>query len=110
MSAQLTIDDAIAAGDQAMNACAAKAERRDPDFSRKAEEAILAHLRVVGECSGEELTDVARARGAVPHDDRAFGGVFKGMSGRGLIEHRGFCLRAKGHATAGGRIWGLVRQ
>jgi hypothetical protein len=109
MAAQMSIDDAIAAGAQAMTACVAKAERRDPEFSRKAEEAILAHLRVVGRCSGEELTDIARARGAVPHDDRAFGAVFKSLAHRHAIRAVGYCERKKGHGTAGGRIWGLVQ-
>jgi hypothetical protein len=106
---QLTLDDAIAAGDEAMAACAAKAERVNPEFSRKAEEAILAHLRIVGQCSGEVLTDVARARGAECHDARAFGPIFKSLARRGLIRHVDYCLRTKGHGTAGGRIWGIAQ-
>lgn len=90
------------------NACAAKAQRSDPEFSAKAEAAILAHLRVVGQASGEVLTDIAIASGARPHDARAFGGVFQSMSRRGLIRTVGFCLRSKGHGTAGGRIWGIA--
>jgi hypothetical protein len=106
---QLTIDDALAAGEVAMTACVDKAQRKDPEFSRKAEEAILAHLRAVGHCSGEVLTDVARAHGAVPHDDRAFGAVFMSLARRSRIRTVGFCARTKGHGTSGGRIWGLVQ-
>lgn len=106
---QMSLDDALAAGESAMTACTSKAERKDPEFSRKAEEAILAHLRIVGKCSGEVLTDVARGHGAVPHDDRAFGSVFQSLARRGRIRTVGFCARTKGHGTAGGRIWGFVQ-
>lgn len=110
---QLAIDfnslaEASATGAAAAQACTAKAERQDPEFSAKAEKAILAHLAVVGRASGEVLTDVAIAHGARPHDARAFGGVFQSMSRRGLIRTVGFCLRTKGNGTAGGRIWELV--
>lgn len=106
---QLTIDHAIAAGEQAMQSCIDHAHRKDPDFSRKAEEAILAHLHAVGQCSGEVLTDIARAHGAVPHDDRSFGAVFQSLARRNRIRTVGFCVRTKGHGTAGGRIWGIVQ-
>ena len=113
MSLQLSIDfnslsAASETGEQAGNACLAKAKRIDPEFAYKAEQAILWHLRIVGQASGEVLTDVAIAHGARPHDARAFGPVFKAMARRGLIRTVGYCLRTKGHATAGGRIWGLV--
>jgi hypothetical protein len=106
---QLTIEDAIAAGDDGMSRCLDKAVKRDSEFTEKATAAIVAHLQVVKECSGEVLTDVARAKGAVPHDDRAFGAVFKSLARRGVIRHVGFCLRTKGHGTAGGRIWGIAQ-
>jgi hypothetical protein len=107
---QTTLDfDAREAGESAANACTDKALRADPTFTAKAQEAILAHLRVVGQASGEVLTDVAIAHGARPHDQRAFGSVFSGLSKKHLIRTVGFCMREKGHGTAGGRIWGLVR-
>lgn len=98
-----------ATGSAAAQACIEKAQRTDPEFSKKAEQAILSHLQAVGSASGEVLTDIARAHGAIPHDDRAFGAVFQGLSRRGLIRTVGFCLRTKGHGTAGGRVWGLIR-
>lgn len=104
---QLTIEHAIAAGQHGMAISMAKAQEVDPLFSEKAKAAILAHLRVVGSASGEVLTDVARAHGARPHDDRAFGGVFQSLSRAGLIRTVGYCARTKGHGTAGGRIWGI---
>jgi hypothetical protein len=100
---------ARAEGDAAGQRCAAKAARIDPEFSKKAEAAIMAHLHVVGQASGEALTDIAVAVGARPHDARAFGPVFKSLARRGLIRTVGFCTRTKGHGTAGGRIWGLCR-
>lgn len=107
MNAQMTIQDAIAAGEHAMGLCLEKAEDKDPGFGAIAREAILAHLRVVKRCSGEELVNVARAKGARPHDDRAFGGIFQSLSRGKLIRHAGYCLRTKGHGTAGGRLWEL---
>lgn len=98
-----------AVGESAANACEAKARRGNPEFTEKAEAAILAHLRAVGTASGEALTDVAMAHGARPHDARAFGAVFGRLSRRGVIRTVGFCMRAKGHGTAGGRIWGLCQ-
>lgn len=105
---QVTLDEAIEAAERGMALAIDKAQRTDPTFSERASAAILAHLRVVGECSGEELTDIARSHGAVPPDDRAFGSVFKSLSRKGLIRHAGFCLRRKGHATAGGRVWRIA--
>ena len=99
---------ARAIGESAANACTAKAQRSDPEFTTKAKAAILAHLRVVGKASGEDLVNVAIAHGARPHDARAFGSVFQSLSRSGEIRTVGFCLREKGHGTAGGRIWSIT--
>lgn len=104
----LDFDAARATGDAAATACMRKARKIDPDFSEKAEAAILAHLRSVGNCSCEVLTDAAMANGVRCHDARAFGAVFRGLARRGLIRTVGYCMRSKGHGTAGGRVWGLV--
>jgi hypothetical protein len=108
---RLAIDfsTARAAGEQAGNACLEKAKRVDPDFAQKAAAAILAHLRACGSASGEELTDIAIAHGARCHDQRAFGSVFSTLARKGLIRTVGFCLRSKGHSTAGGRVWGICQ-
>lgn len=105
---QLSIFDAIEQGQEAAGRCLDKAQRIDPSFSEKARSAILGHLRVVGSASGEVLTDVAMAHGARCHDGRAFGPVFSGLARAGLIRTVSFCIRSKGHGTAGGRIWALV--
>lgn len=91
-------------------ACNDKANRNDATFSAKAQDAIVAHLRA---CEGfransEDLVDIARAKGAVPHDDRAFGQVFRQLAKRGLIHTVGYALRRKGKGAAGARIWALV--
>jgi hypothetical protein len=106
---QMSIDfDARQAGETAAVACHDKAVSIQPTFSEVAETVILAHLRANGDTAGEVLTDIAVAHGARPHDQRAFGAVFSRMSRRGLIRTVGFCMREKGHGTAGGRIWGLT--
>lgn len=105
----MQIQESVEAGERGMQLCLIKAQKQDPGFAQKAESAILLHLTAVGEASGEMLTDIAMAHGARPHDARAFGSVFKSMARRGLIRTVGYCLRTKGHATAGGRVWGLVR-
>jgi len=111
MNQQLAIDFNAARelGEQAAAACLAKARRADPEFSEKAAAAILAHLRVVRQASGEVLVDVAIAMGARCADSRAFGGVFQSLARKGLIRTVGFCLRTKGRGTAGGRIWSICQ-
>jgi hypothetical protein len=96
------------AGERGMSLSLEKAEKADPQFKDKAREAILAHLKAVGQASGEDLVDIAIAHGAIPPDARAFGGVFQALARKGLIRCVGFTLRRKGHGTAGGRVWGLV--
>lgn len=100
-----TFYSAQIAGEEAMRASLQKAERRSPGFAETAKEAILAHLKAVGQASGEDLVDIAIAHGAVPPDARAFGGVFNSLSRAKLIRCVGFTLRRKGHGTAGGRLW-----
>lgn len=77
------------------------------EFSRKATEFILAHLKEHGECPGEDITDACKAAGIKPDDDRAFGSVYMMLSRRKMIVKAGFCQRRKGHATSGGNIWKL---
>ena len=76
-----------------------------PTFKAQAMRYVVGHLKIHGEASGEDITDACKAAGIVPHDDRAFGSVFQSLVRDGLIECAGFCLRKKGHGTAGGRIW-----
>lgn len=98
------------AGKAASESCTAKALRSDPTFVQKAQQAILAHLRVVGSASGETLVDIAIASGARCKDARAFGSVFAGLAHKKLI----WCVRsdlprARGHGTSGGKLWAIGR-
>jgi hypothetical protein len=101
----MTLPQSREAGEQASQACLDFAQHLDPDFPEKARTAILEHLRVVRRCSGEELVNIATAKGARAHDARAYGGIFSSLARAGLIRQSGSCLREKGHGTAGGRIW-----
>lgn len=111
MQTQLSIFDAIAAGQEAAGRCLDRAVRSDPSFADRAKVAILAHLATHGPTSGEDLTEACKKSGIVPSDDRAFGGVFLG-----LINPRNpqiTCLRSDlprkhGHGTSGGKLWALV--
>lgn len=109
---QLTIEHAIAAGEQGMQRAADAAERQDPDFRAKATHAMLAHLRAapLKQAAGEDLVDAALAAGAIPPDARAFGGIFLALSRRNVIR----CLRSdlprrRGHGTTGGKLWALCQ-
>lgn len=99
------IELARAAGEQAGNACLDKAQRVADFDSAGASAFILRRLQAMGPQSGESLTNAAKAAGFVAHDDRAFGPVFGSLSRRGQIRCVGYCDRAKGHGTAGGRVW-----
>jgi hypothetical protein len=71
---------------------------------------VLEHLTLNGPTTAEALTNECKRRGAVPHDDRAFGPVYRRLLGRRQIEPCGTAIRTKGHGTAGGRIWKLTSQ
>jgi hypothetical protein len=94
------------AGQAAAEACTAKAERVAAFDTTAAKAEILKALASAGRpMSGEELVDHCQRAGIVPHDARAFGSVFKALSGSGLIEAVGYAARRKGHGTAGARLW-----
>lgn len=96
-------------GEEAAQACVDKAERV-ADFDRDGcRRFALGWLARHGRASGEAITDACKAHGYRPHDDRAFGAVFGVLSLRNLIRCVGMCERTKGHGTAGGRIWEIVR-
>lgn len=96
-----------AARDAAIASVSANAEEASPGFAERAAEFVLDRL-TSGPASGELLTDACRNAGIVPHDDRAFGGVFLRLSRRGLIVKAGTCQRRKGHGTSGGTVWALA--
>lgn len=85
----------------------AVAENAGEDFIFKARQFVLTKLRE-GEASGEQLTEACKAAGIKPHNDKAFGAVYGGLSRDKLIVRSGFCARTKGHGTGGGSIWRLA--
>jgi uncharacterized protein YbjT (DUF2867 family) len=97
------------AGQHGMQISLQAAERHDPSFADRAKTAMLAHLRAVGQASGEDLVDVAIAHGCRAPDARAFGGVFQSLSRQNVIR----CIRSdlprkRGHGTSGGKLWELA--
>lgn len=99
-----TLAAARAAGQLGQHLATDRAERETPNFSARAEAAILAKL-ATGPASGEDLTDHVRASGVEFKDGRALGCVIGSMSRRNLIRVVGTCPRRRGHGTAGGLIW-----
>ena len=84
------------------------AARIAPDFPDAARAAILEYLDQHVEASGEDITDAVKARGIVPHDDRAFGAAYAALRRAGLIAQAGWTERRKGHGTGGARLWRRV--
>lgn len=103
-----TVAHARAAGAEAGDRAADRAERQDDGFRERAAAFVLAYLAQHGISSGELITDAAKLAGIRPPDDRAFGPVYAALARRQQIVAAGFCARLKGHGTAGGRLWRLV--
>lgn len=86
------------------------AENVGETFLAAAKDFVLRYLegRTGHEAPGEEITDACKSAGIVPaRDDRAFGPVYQSLARAGRIKRMGYCLRKKGHGTAGGIIWRL---
>ena len=107
MQLELSLDAPRKRGQRAADRCAEKAVRVSDFDVGAAQNFVKGWLARYGQQSGEDLVDAAVAHGHRPHDSRAFGSVFKGLVRKGIIECAGFCLRRKGNATAGGRLWRL---
>jgi hypothetical protein len=102
-----SLSQARAMGEFRAGQASARAEQKNPGFAESAANAMLAHLDAVREAPGEDLVDIARAKGARPTDDRAFGSIFTRLRKAGEIHDTGRrAPRKKGHGTEGGRIWG----
>jgi hypothetical protein len=99
---------ARAAGELLAEKAADRAERSDPDFRERAQTFVLRYLTEYGISSSELITDAAVLAGISPPDTRAFGSVYRKLSRENKIVCAGFCARAKGHGTAGGRLWRLA--
>jgi hypothetical protein len=103
------VRSARAAGQDASEQCAAKAERTTTFSTHLAREWVLNHLDRHGPTSGEDLVDGMKSSGMQTHDDRCFGPVFSSLVRDERITQYGMSLRRKGHGTAGGVIWRIVR-
>jgi len=102
---QLSLPLAQRLGEHAMLRTQIRAENAEPGFTERAADFIAWYLRARGPTPGELLTDLCKAHGIKPPDDRAFGPVFKSLLRRGEIRQAGWCERRKGHGTGGGRVW-----
>lgn len=102
---QLTIDDALAAGEAAIRQVSANAGK---EFAEQAAAYVIYLLRSFGPMTREQLTDGCKAMGIRPHNDKAFGGVYKGLSRQGKIRSLGVSRRTKGHGSNGGNLWEVV--
>lgn len=76
-----------------------------PDFLERAAAFVEQTLRERGASSGEVLVSLCELAGIRSTDSRHFGAVLRRLSARGVIECCGYCERAKGHGTAGARLW-----
>lgn len=95
-------------GERLANLAADKAERDEEGFTEIARAFVLQYLGQHGASSGEVITDAAKVAGIRPHDDRAFGAIYAWLSRQNRITAVGWCQRAKGHGTGGGRLWVLA--
>ena len=95
-------------GQEASERAEEKANGQVPGFTERALEHIRSVAQALGPESkvrGEDLVNGAKLAGIRPHDDRAFGAVFRKAVREGLIVPVGFAPRTKGHGTAGGRVY-----
>lgn len=104
----LDFDSARAIGQQMADACADRADALASGFSERARLFVLEFLSA-GDSWSEEIVDAAMEAGIRPHDARAFGAVFAGLSRTHRIRPVEYGRRLKGHGTAGAIKWALVR-
>lgn len=105
---QLTLDQARARGEQAMQRVETNAEQYFDEFRSRAAAFVVDYLARQGPSSGEAITNACRSAGIIPHDDRAFGPVYQRLSKSRKIVKCGYCPRTKGHGTSGGIVWRLL--
>lgn len=87
------------------------ARRAGAAFRDAAEACMLRQLADGAHLTGEQLTDGCKAAGIVPPgdlDDRAYGPVVRRLASAKRIVQVGTTTRAKGHGSAGARVWGLA--
>lgn len=67
-------------------------------------------LKKYGPMPAEQITFALKDAGHIPHDDRSFGGVYLRLSNAKKIIQTGETSRARGHGSAGNRIWSAVNS
>ena len=92
-------------GDQAGEACAAKAEELRADFREKAFAFIRNYAAANARFTGEDCTNAAICAGIRPHDARAFGPVYARAIRDGVMKVIGIVPRVKGHGSMGGKLY-----
>lgn len=68
---------------------------------------LIPSLLVDGPMCCEDLVDLCKEQGVIPHNDRAFGPVFLSLMRQGVIIKDGSRPRRKGHSAPGATIWKL---
>ena len=91
-----------------MEACAEKAESTTEFSVGECQRIVIEVLKREKALTGEVLVVYCREAGQVPHDDRAFGPVFAGLSRQKIIKKIGYGPRHRGHGTAGAIVWALA--
>lgn len=108
---QLSIEEAMAAGESAMAACTDKAQSHG--FSTDAARSFVLHwLGEYGASWGETIVTAAEKTGREDlrgHDARCWGSVFSTLSRQHRIRCIELGMRTKGHGTAGARKWAAVQ-
>jgi len=97
-------------GEEQMQLALDAATSADPSFGARAYAFIVAYVREqaarLGGVSGEQVTLAAQQAGiGADRDGRAFGAIFAKAIRMGDIKVIGYCLRARGHGGAGGRVY-----
>lgn len=89
--------------------CAIKAEEASPEFRARAYAFIVNYAAEHRRFTGEDCTHAMKAAGIVAHDDRATGPVYARAIREGVVHIAGMARRARGHGSAGGKVYGQGR-
>lgn len=97
MSYQLTLEDAIAAGERGMHQAE---DAAGYGWTDEALTFLTRYAQSAGTFTAEEVVDTARICGLIPPDQRAWGGVFQMAARRGVIRRTNETYqRRKGHGS-----------
>ena len=97
-------------GQHALELCVEKAEATTDWDTERAVTLALEVLKEHKVLDAESIVLAIKERGLVPHDDRAFGNVFKMMLARQLCQRVGQTTRRRGRGTSGNWLYELRRR